>query len=160
MATALVRSPSTQPVRSPSTSTDERGFTLVEAVVATLIVTVGLVSMAEMMAITLRMQMLGRNQTQAVRLAQDKMDELMSKNFDSAAEIQVSESNTLDSNITNYFDTPASGYTRRWYVQDGPTDVASGGSGELRLLTVRVIHDLDDRRTSAPVELTTIIRRW
>jgi Tfp pilus assembly protein PilV len=110
-------------------------------------VTVGLVSLAEMMAITLRMQMLGRNQTQAVRLVQDKIDELMSKNFDTAAEIQISGSDTL-----------ASGYTRRWYVQAGPTDVASGP--DLRVLTVRVIHDLDDRRTSAPVELTTIIRRW
>jgi hypothetical protein len=121
-------------------------------------VTVGLVSLAEMMAITLRMQMLGRNQTQAVRLVQDKIDELMSKNFDTAAEIQISGSDTLASNVTNYFDTPATGYTRRWYVQAGPTDVASGP--DLRVLTVRVIHDLDDRRTSAPVELTTIIRRW
>ena len=44
-------------------STNERGFTLVEAMVAMVVCTVGLVAMAELMAITLRLQQLGRNST-------------------------------------------------------------------------------------------------
>ena len=55
---------------------DERGFTLIEAIVAMMVCTIGLVSMAELMAVTLRLQQLGRNSTSAVRLAQDKIDEL------------------------------------------------------------------------------------
>ena len=40
--------------------TDERGFTLIEAMVAMMVCTIGLVAMAELMAVTLRLQQLGR----------------------------------------------------------------------------------------------------
>ena len=53
------------------------------------IMTVAMVSMAELMAITLRLQMLGRNQTAAARLAQDKIDELMTQNFNTAATVAI-----------------------------------------------------------------------
>jgi prepilin-type N-terminal cleavage/methylation domain-containing protein len=52
--------PSALPARSHLTR-DERGFTLAEVVVALLVCTVGLVGMAQMLAVTLRMQQLGRN---------------------------------------------------------------------------------------------------
>jgi len=143
--------------------TDERGFTLVEVLIATVILTVGLVSMAELLAISLRMQMLGRNDTAAIRLAQDKVDELMTANFDTALAIQIGGS--LDDDVTNYNDTPAvngfstPGYKRRWTVAAGPADPGAVAA-DLRVLTVRVIPTTDDRRTSSPVELVTIIRRW
>jgi Tfp pilus assembly protein PilV len=44
-------------------TSNERGFTVIEALFAIVILTISLVSLAELMAITLRMQMLGRNQT-------------------------------------------------------------------------------------------------
>ncbi len=66
-------------------SNNDRGFTLIEVLVAVVILTVALVSMAELMAVTLRLQQLGRNQTTATRLAQDKIDELMSQNWASRA---------------------------------------------------------------------------
>jgi hypothetical protein len=124
--------------------------------VATVIVTVGMVALAELMAVSLRMQMLGRNQTEAVRLAQDKLDQLMSLNFDTALEIQVGGS--LDSNQTNHFDT-VPGYTRRWAVTAGPVDPVHGGI-DLRDLTIRVISDRNDIRTAPPFDIVTIIRRW
>ena len=68
------------------------------------ILTVALVSMAELMAITLRMQQLGRNQTMAARMAQDKIDELMSQNF--ATNAQVSIGGSLTADVANHFDTP------------------------------------------------------
>ena len=64
---------------------NERGFTLIEAIVAMLVCTVGLVAMAELMAVTLRLQQLGRNSTSAVRLAQDKVDELTTMTFDTTS---------------------------------------------------------------------------
>ena len=152
---------------------NERGFTLVEAVVAMMVCTIGLVAMAELMAVTLRLQQLGRNSTSAVRLAQDKVDELTSMPFDPAAanyNPQVSCGGNLDANDAdgNHSDTPmedngtpdnladdtlTKGYTRRWLISAGPD-----GDANLRAVTVRVVPDVADRRMAAPYDLTTIIR--
>lgn len=123
---------------------------------ATVIVTVGLVALAELMAVSLRLQMLGRNETEAVRLAQDKVDQLMSLDFDTAASIQIGGS--LTSDVTNFSDT-SGGYTRRWLVEAGPTDPGSGGT-DLRQLTMRVIPNNAESRTTTTFEMVTIIRRW
>jgi competence protein ComGC len=138
-------------------ATDERGFTLVEALVALVICTIGLVSMAELMAVTLRLQQLGRNSTAAVRLAQDKLDELTSVNFASGASIQCGGS--LTSDVANYndaaldFDGNPQGYSRRWLVSAGPD-----GDLRLRQVTVRVRPNVRDNRVASSYDLTTIIR--
>lgn len=121
------------------------------------ILTIGLVSLAEMMAVTLRLQQLGRNETLAVRLAQDKLDQLMTLNFDTAATIQIGGS--LDTNAASHFDTDVAGYTRRWLVETGPPS-AAGAEPNLRVITIRVIPDLTDSRTVATYQLVSIIRRW
>jgi prepilin-type N-terminal cleavage/methylation domain-containing protein len=129
--------------------TNERGFTLVEVLVATVILTVGLVSLAEMMAITLRMQMLGKNETAAIRLAQTKVDQLVAVNFTDAT---VAIGGSLTADVTNYFDTPVAGFTRRWQIS------AIAGETRVRNLSVRIIPTRNDSRTNAEVELVTIIR--
>jgi len=131
------------------TTNNERGFTLVEVMVALVIATLGLVSMAQLMAITLRMQMLGRNETSAIRLAQSKIDQLVAVNFTSAT---VAVGGSLTGDITTYNDTPESGYHRRWQIS------AITGETRIRTLTVKVIPTRVDRRTNAEVQLTTIIR--
>jgi type II secretion system protein I len=146
---------------------NDRGFTLIEVLIAMVILTVALVSMAELMAITLRMQQLGRNQTLAMRLAQDKVDELMSQNF-TFAQLAVGGSLTVD--FANHFDVPGTGvavnttagnlqYRRRWLVEALPGDNGSP-AGSLRRLTVRVIPLRNDRRISNTVDLVTIVRCW
>lgn len=133
-----------------STSHDtERGFTLVEVMIAMVILTVALVSMAELMAITLRMQMMGRNETAAIRLVQSKIDELIAVDFGSAT---VAVGGGLDADVANYNDDPADGFHRRWEI------AAIAGEANVRTLTVRIIPERNDRRTSAQVQLTTIIR--
>ena len=156
---------------------NDRGFTLIEVLIAMVILTVALVSMAELMAITLRMQQLGRNQTTATRLAQDKVDELMSRNFTFA---QLTVGGSLTADQANHFDVPAAGtggnlqYRRRWLVEAlnfGDTvQVSTGtpavvtntviGAGTTRRLTVRVIPITNDRRISNPIDLVTIVRCW
>ena len=133
----------------------ERGFTLVEALIASLILTVGLIALASLLAVTIRMHQLGRGSTTSTRYAQGKLEELMKLNFSTAPAIQITGVNSLDSNVTNYFDTPASGYNRRWQVEAGP-----GGNASLRLVTVRVIPILADRRVAAEAKITTILRSW
>lgn len=145
--------PSQPPGRSPLRPSDERGFTLVESLVAMVVLTVGLVSLAQLLAVSLRMQQLGRNETQAVRLAQDKMDQLMSLSFDASLDIAIGGS--LAANNANHFDTDEPGYTRRWVVVAGPD-----GNADLREITIRVIPNSNDRRTSSEYDLVSIIRRW
>ena len=122
-----------------------------------MVLTIGLVSLAELLAVSIRLQQLGRNETQAVRLAQDKLDQLMSLNFDTALTIQIGGSLTAD--VANYNDTDVQGYTRRWLVAAGP-DSAGGPVPDLRMITIRVIPDVADRRTASPYDLVSIIRRW
>ena len=158
-------------INEPAMLNNERGFTLIEAVVAMMVCTVGLVAMAELMAVTLRLQQLGRNSTSAARLAQDKVDELTTMTFDITApnyNPQVGCGGDLDAPVLDHNDTPledngtpdnpgddtvTKGYTRFWLIGPGPD-----GDVDLRQVTVRVVPDVGDRRMAAPYELTTFIR--
>jgi len=145
---------------------NERGFTIVEAVVAMMVCTIGLVAMAELMAVTLRLQQLGRNSTSAVRLAQDRVDELTFLNF--ATDPSMLCGGSIDEDVANYNDTPmqdngtpddptddtvTKGYKVRWMVAAGPD-----GDLNLRTVTIRVLPDVTDRRTASPYDLVTVIR--
>ena len=145
---------------------NDRGFTLIEVLIAMIVLTVALVSLAELMAITLRMQMLGRNQTAAIRLAQDKVDELMNQNFNTSPSVAIGGSLTAD--VANHFDAPSPLYKRRWVVAAGPADPDVVAAAALvppqavlpRLLTVRIIPLVTDNRSSTATEITTVIRCW
>lgn len=117
------------------------------------ICTVGLVALAGLMAVTLRTQQLSRNSTQAVRLAQDKVDELTTLSF--ATDPSVACGGSLTADVENFNDLPGNGpgYRRRWLVAAGPD-----GDLNLRQVTVRVIPEVTDRRIASPFDLTTIIR--
>jgi type II secretory pathway pseudopilin PulG len=139
-------------------TSNERGFTVIEALFAIVIMTIALVSLAELMAITLRLQMLGRNQTAAARLAQDKIDELMTQNFNTALTVAIGGS--LTDSLPNHFDEPEGGlYVRRWTLEPGPVDPPVPANS-VRILTIRVEPRVNDLRTSTPVVVTTLIRCW
>lgn len=118
-----------------------------------MVATVGLMAMAELMAVTIRMQQLGRNATSASRLAQDKIDELNTVGFGAGA-MACGGSFTVP--VPNHFDAPVNAngdYTRRWVVSAGPD-----ASPRLRQVTVRVMPNVKDRRVTSDFELTTVIR--
>jgi hypothetical protein len=125
--------------------------------IAMVIMTVGMVALAQMMAVTLRMQMLGRNETNAARLAQTKIDELVGAVPQWTTNASIAVGGSLTANVTNYNDAPAAGYIRRWVVVAGPADPGSN-AGDLRVVTVRVIPTNTDNRTAAAVDLTTLLR--
>lgn len=117
-----------------------------------LVCTVGLVGMASLLAVTLRMQQLGRNSTSAVRLAQDKVDELSTISFGTAG-TSVCNGGSLTANVANYNDTTEPEWTIRWLVQPGPD-----GDVNLKQVTVRVIPSSTDRRVTTPYQLVAVIR--
>lgn len=133
---------------------NETGFSLVEVLVATLVVTIGLVSMVQLLAVSTVMHADAREASTATQQAQAKIDELTKLNLATAAAVQITPASpdSLTTNVANYFDTPQTGVTRRWRVQAGP-------AANTRILTVRVIN-LRARQYGAQVDLTTIIRQW
>ena len=71
---------------------DERGFTLIETLVASIVLTVALVAVAQLMAVSIRLHQTGRDSATAARLAQDKVEEMMKMNFTTNPAIQVAGS--------------------------------------------------------------------
>ena len=95
--------------------------------------------MAELMAVTLRLQQLGRNSTSAVRLAQDKVDELTTMAFvtgvgdpqpgDRLRRLaqrgrRQSQRHAIARTTARRTTLPTTrsskGYTRRWLIAAGP----------------------------------------
>ena len=127
----------------------EAGFSLVETMVASLVLTIGLVGLAQLLAVATIMHSDARHATNGTMQAQAKIDELMKKDFTDAA---VLLGGSISSNMANYFDSPEPGVTRRWRVTNGP---ATG----TRLLEVTVV-DPGGRLYGGSQTLTTVIRDW
>ena len=125
------------------------GFSLVEVLVAMLILTIGMIAIAALLAVTTQMAMGAREAARSTRLAQDKIDELMKLNFTTAPAVAIGGDLTLD--VANYSETPDDGITLRWAVTAGPTD-------DLRVLTLRVVNLRSEQYRQT--DLTTIIREW
>ncbi len=128
----------------------DAGFTLVEVLVCTLILTIGMVAVAGLMGVSTGMHQNAREASQSTRLAQRKIDELMKLNFGTAPAVAVGGS--LAANVANYFDSPVAGVTRRWQVQAGPAT-------NTRVVTIRVVN-LRAAQYGRQVDLSTIIRQW
>ena len=114
-----------------------------------LVLTIGLVGIAAMLAITTQMHLGARESARATRLAQDKFDELMKMDFSSDPEVAVG--GNLNADEADYFEQPTTGITVRWAVADGPTD-------DTRVVTVRVLNEKAPQYRHT--ELSTVIRQW
>lgn len=130
----------------------EKGFSLVEVLVSTVVLTFGLVAMAELLAFATRMHSDAQQATRATALAQEQVNRLVKLNMGTAPSVQINGADTLGANVANYFDTPQLGITRRWRVVAGPV-------ANTRLLTVRVIN-ARARQYGGQVDITTILRQW
>jgi prepilin-type N-terminal cleavage/methylation domain-containing protein len=116
------------PRRSPSAARDD-GFTLLEVIVALGIVVVIVTALAQLVAMSVRANVLARTTTTATILAQQKMEELLSE---AAADLEPSPAGALTQNIDGSFDflardgrmvgngavpPPGSDYVRRWSIE-------------------------------------------
>jgi prepilin-type N-terminal cleavage/methylation domain-containing protein len=128
----------------------DAGFSLMEVLISTAVLTTGLVGVAHLMAVSVSMNTDSRFVTNATEQAQAKIDELMKSNF-TAPSLQISATDTLAANVTNYFDTSGPNVTRRWRVVAGPSGT--------RTVTVRVL-DTRARLSGRTTEITTMLRQW
>ena len=125
------------------------GFTLVEVLICTLILTTGMIAIAALLGVTTQMQIGARESARSMRLANAKVDELMKRNFGTDATVAIGGS--LTENDEDHFETVDEGTTVRWSVAAGPVD-------ETRILTVRVVNMRAQQHRET--NLTTIIRQW
>lgn len=104
---------------------DERGFTLVETIVALVILTIGILAVATMSSATVWQVRRGQDMTNAALVAQQVMEEIGDTPFDSVV-------------VGSYGDTITMGgidYHVAWIVRDLSDSLASGGS-EFKEITV------------------------
>jgi len=106
----------------------ERGSSLIEALVATLIVSTGVVTMAQLLSIAAVTNLAARRSTVASIAAEQKLEELRTLPFD---ELQISPAATLEQNTDGYVDYVGI-YTRRWSIE--PVSSASGSSLVIQVL--------------------------
>jgi len=145
------RKRSADPLRGTRPAGDG-GFTLIETLISTFILTIGMVAIAGLLAVTTQMQIGAREAARSTRLAQDKIDELMKLDFDTAPAVAVG--GNLAADVANYSETPLDGITLRWLVASGPTGVNT----DTRVLTVRVINMR--AQANRQTDVATIIREW
>jgi prepilin-type N-terminal cleavage/methylation domain-containing protein len=128
---------------------EERGFTLVEVMICTLILTTGMLAIAGLLGVSTQMQIGAREAARSMRLAQEKVDQLMKLDFDTADEIAVGGS--LTENSENHFEEPLGGITVRWAVAAGPVE-------DTRVVTIRVVNLRAQQYRET--DMATIVREW
>jgi Tfp pilus assembly protein PilV len=137
-------------MEQPQGAGGEAGFSLVETMVASLVLTIGLVGMAQLLAVATIMHSDARHATTSTMLAQAKIDELMK--LDSSLYSNVAVGGSISSNLAPYFDNPEQHIDRRWRITDGPV-------ANTRVLEVTVANK-GGRMYGTSQTLTTVIRDW
>jgi Tfp pilus assembly protein PilV len=134
----------------------DQGFTLVEVMICTLILTTGLIAIAAMLAFTLQQQIGAREAARSMRLAQAKVDELMKLDFNTSPQLQVCGNiqTCLTTNFANHFEVSPdglAGITLRWAVAAGP-------AADTRIVSIRVVNLRAQQQRE--LNLATIVRDW
>ena len=93
----------------------QRGFSLVEVLVAMAILVGAIVTLAMVMARSASTNAWARRATYATLLASDKLEQLRALPVD-ADELAPSAADTLATDCDGFFDEPAAGYKRRWSI--------------------------------------------
>jgi|GEM_PF-1265008 len=120
--------------RKTSKNVQQGGFTLIECLIAMVITLVGLLAVANLIVVGIRLQTESRDSTAAMALARAKIEQL--QNYAPAAPQRV-RGGSLTTDTIGYFDTPDTRFTRRWQVEINPTD-AGVPSGTQRITVVVV----------------------
>lgn len=91
----------------PGSEQNQRGFSLLEVMMAALVLSVGLLAVIGLFETGLKALQIGNNRTVAAQLAQNKMEELRLSN---------------PTRVLNGLDPPLQGMTRSWTVEQSLKD--------------------------------------
>ena len=132
----------------------QRGFTVVELLIAMLMLSVAMIPMAGVMSQTRRMQGLAFSRAEITAVAESKLEELRASAARAAtAPASLTTGGSLIADNANKFDetTSASGrhYQRRWQVVAAP-------AGSVQV-TVRVLPAQSSRHELSQLDFSTII---
>jgi prepilin-type N-terminal cleavage/methylation domain-containing protein len=99
---------------------EEKAFTLVEVLVAMMVLSVALLELGRMQIVAIQVNAAANRLTQGMHLAQDRIEQLMAIPSDAASLIDTSpEDETLWTEYTE--PNPPVGYSIRWRVNDQDT---------------------------------------
>jgi prepilin-type N-terminal cleavage/methylation domain-containing protein len=99
----------------------EKGFSLIECLVAMVITTIGLLAVAGLIGVGIRLQTESRDATAATAFARAKIEQL--ENFAPTA-AERAAGGSITANVANYNDTPDPKYRRRWLIETNATNAA------------------------------------
>ncbi len=96
----------------------ENGFSLIEVLIALVVIVIGVMAVYSMMVMGIRLQVLSRDTTLAIGLAEVKLEELR---YMDPADPERTLGGDLNSNVVDHFEN-ANGnlFTVRWKVDPGP----------------------------------------
>lgn len=106
-------------VRTPRIP-DDRGFTLIEVLVAATLLTIGLLAGAQLFAAAAASNRTSRAITRATVLAVDKMEQLRAVSFDDPA-LEPTSPDALASDVAGVHDRPDGVFVRRWSIEALPS---------------------------------------
>lgn len=109
--------------------TDSRGFTLVEALVAMLLLLGGLLAVAPMFVLAIRVSASSADLGTVGAIAVEQMEDLRSRSW-----AGLPAGGSLTSNVTDYSETTGEGHVVRWQITDNGTTPVT-----LKTIRVRVI---------------------
>ncbi len=96
----------------------ENGFSLIEVLIALVVIVIGVMAVTSMMVLAIRLQVLSRDTTLAIGLAEVKLEELR---YMDPADPERTLGGDLNSNVVDHFEN-ANGnlFTVRWKIDPGP----------------------------------------
>ncbi len=129
-------------VKREQRRTGENGFTLIEVLIALVVIITGVLAVSSMMVLGIHLEMLSRDTTTAIGLAEAKLEELR---YSDPADPERTLGGDLNSNVVDHFEN-ANGnlFTVRWKIDPGPVntqDVTIGvvtNALNLKISTVRI----------------------
>jgi type IV pilus modification protein PilV len=110
---------------------DQRGFTLIEVLIATALLSFGLLSVASMQVVAVRVNTSSQRLALATTLVQDKVEELMALPFTHASLADTTPVGSFQS-YTATNPSPPPGYTLTWQV-----DVNAAGDSRTVIVTAQ-----------------------
>ena len=142
-------------VRKPPRAQSEVGFTLIELMIAIVVIVIGVLAMSSVTATTIRQQDVSAARTDMAALADNKFEDL--RGFAGAVvrtadTMQLVPGGNLAANVANYNDAVTERgrtYTRRWIV--------TAGVGGTRDVTIRIIPPAMGPRTPQSKDFFSLI---